>query len=88
MWPRQFQILSPLIESDSVPKGRNIFLNEALEYTFKELKSMKYAKNLLIFPDWTIPFTIHTDSSNKYFSAVISQNNKPIVFFPGILSKI
>jgi len=42
---------------------------------------------LLNYPDWTIPFTIHTDASDKQLGAVISQNNKPIAFFSRRLSK-
>ena len=39
------------------------------------------------YPDWTIPFTVQTDASDKQMGDVISQNNKPIVFFLIILSK-
>ena len=37
-------------------------------------------ETLLNYPDWTIPFTIHTDASDKQMGDVISQNNKPIAF--------
>ena len=36
---------------------------------------------LLSDPDWKIPFTVHTDASDKHLGDVISQNNKLIAFF-------
>ena len=38
-------------------------------------------KTLLSYPDFTKPFNIHTDTSDYQLGAVISQNNKPIVFY-------
>ena len=49
---------------------------------------MVSAETLLNYPDWTIPFTIHTDASDKQLGAVISQNDKPIAFFCRRLSKV
>ena len=34
-------------------------------------------ETLLNYPDWTIPFKLHTDASDKELGAIISQNNKP-----------
>ena len=31
---------------------------------------------LLHYPYWTIPFTVHTDASDKQVGVVISQNKK------------
>ena len=35
---------------------------------------------------WTIPFKVHTDSSDKQLYGVISHYNKPISFFSKIIS--
>ena len=48
---------------------------------------MVSSETLLIYPDWKIPFTFHTDVSDKQLDAVIIQNNKPIAFFSRILSQ-
>ena len=37
---------------------------------------MVSTKTLLSYPDWKIPFTVHTDSYDKQLGAVIIQNNK------------
>ena len=47
---------------------------------------MVSSKTLLSYPDLKIPFTLHTYASDKQLNGVISQNNKPIVFFSIILS--
>ena len=83
MWTRWSQILAPLTEATSGPKGRKIPQYDALEESFKELKHMVSAETLLNFPDWEIPFIVHIDASDKQLSAVIIQNNKPIVFSQG-----
>ena len=48
---------------------------------------MVFSETLLSYPYWKIPFTVHTDVSDKQLDAVIIQNNKPIAFFSRILSK-
>ena len=65
MRPRRYHILSPLAEVGSGPKGRTILWNDALENSFKEIKCMVSAETLFSYPDWKIPFTLHTDASDK-----------------------
>ena len=78
MWSRRSHVLDPLTEAASGPKGRNIFWNDALESSFKELKCMVSAYTLLSYPYWKLSFTVPTDASDKQLGSVISQNNKPI----------
>ena len=42
---------------------------------------MVSSETLLNYPDWKIPFTFHTDASDKQLDSIISQNKKPIAFF-------
>ena len=40
---------------------------------------------LLVYTNFSKPFVIHTDVSKVQLGAVISQDNKPIAFYSGIL---
>ena len=42
--------------------------------------------DFLSYPDWTIPFPVHTYDSYEKLVTVIMNNNKPIEFFSIILS--
>ena len=44
-------------------------------------------ETLLSYTYCKLPFTVHTDASDKQLGAVISHNNKPISFFSRIFSK-
>ena len=44
-------------------------------------------KTMLNYIYWKIPFTVHTDFSDKQLGAIIIQNKKPIAFFSSGLSK-
>ena len=48
---------------------------------FLYLKTIVLEETILNYPDWTIPFTIHTDASDKQLGVVIIKKNKPIAFF-------
>ena len=79
-------MLAPLAEVVSSPKVE-ILWNDALEISFKELKSIVSMETLLSYSYWKIPFTVHTDAYDKQIGSAISQNNKPIVFFVRKLSQ-
>ena len=87
VWHRRYHILYPLTEAASGPKGRK-YWNDALKSSFRKLKCMVSSETLLSYPDWKIPFTVHTDASDKHLGAVISHKNKHIALFSRILSKL
>jgi hypothetical protein len=82
LWPRRSHILAPLTEAAAgKTKRAKIKWTEELERAFLEMKKMVSKEALLTYPDWSKPFTIHTDASDFQLGAVISQNDKPIAFF-------
>ena len=87
MWPKRSYILNPLKEVASGSKGGKLIWNDTLEDYFKELKRMVSAETLLSYTYWDIIFPVHTHASDKQLVAVISQNNKPMVFFSRNISK-
>jgi hypothetical protein len=88
IWRRRSHILSPLTEVSSGPKNKKLVWNDKLESTILELKQMVSSRETLLnYPDWSKPFDIHTDASDKQLGAGISQNRKPIAFFSQRLSK-
>ena len=54
------------------PKGIKLFLNDALEESFKELNCMFSADTLLNYLGWLIPLAVHTDASDKQVGDVVS----------------
>ena len=82
LWPRRSHILAPLAEAAAgKAKRTKIKWTDELERAFLDLKKMVSKETLLTYPDWSIPFTVHTDASDYQLGAVISQNDKPIAFF-------
>ena len=60
-------------------KVEKILLNDELEESFKEIGRMVSAETLLNYPDWKIPFTVHTYDSDKQLGGFIIHSNKTIL---------
>ena len=58
-----------------------------MDEAFIQAKQMISEEILLNYPDWSKPFVVHTDASDKQLGAVISQDDKPIEFFSRRLLK-
>ena len=87
MWLRWSHTLFTLTVADICPKVRKVLWNDALERSFKEIKRMVSSEMLLSCPEWKLPFTFDTDTANKQFGAIISQNYTTFAFLLRILSK-
>ena len=48
---------------------------------FDKIKQIVGHETLLSYPDFNLPFEIHTNASHTQLGAVISQNNKLIAFY-------
>ena len=51
------------------------------QMAFDKIKQIVRHETLLSYPDFNLPFEIHTDASHTQLGAVISQNNKLIAFY-------
>jgi hypothetical protein len=49
--------------------------------TFENIKNIICREVMLTLPDFSRPFHIYTDASDKQLGAVITQDEKPIVFY-------
>jgi hypothetical protein len=45
------------------------------------MKKIMVRETILAYPNFEIPFAVHTDASAYQLGAVISQNGKPIAFY-------
>ena len=82
MFKRRSHILTPLIEASTQGKKNAIIKWDAeMDRAFIELKQAVAAETLLRFPDWSKPFTLHTDASDFQLGGVLSQEGGPIAFF-------
>lgn len=64
-----------------------ITLDQSAIDSFNEIKN-KLKENIELFqPDYSKPFELTTDASNYALGAVLSQNNKPIIFISRTLNK-
>ena len=89
MWKRCSHILKPLIDASSGKQGKTkIKWTPAMDEAFIQAKNMISQEVFLTYPDWTLPFCMHTNALDKQLGAAISQNNKPIAFFSQRLSKL
>ena len=51
------------------------------QMAFDKIKQIVGRETLLSYPDFNLPFEIHTNASHTQLGVVISQNNKPIAFY-------
>ena len=79
MWPRRSDILSPLAALTS--KEVKWEWKEEHQKAFDTMKKILSRETLLAYPNFNLPFEIHTDASAYQLGAVISQNNRPIAFY-------
>lgn len=79
VWPQRAHLLAPLtrLTSKNVPWQWNTEHQSA----FDKLKASMQRSTLLHFPNYELPFEIHTDASNFQLGGVISQAGKPLAFY-------
>ena len=79
MWARRSETLAPL--SALTSKNVKWSWTEVDQKAFDTMKRIISRETLLSYPDFSLPFMIHTDASHLQLGAVISQNDRPIAFY-------
>ena len=79
MWIRQSEVLAPLATLTSSKK--KFLWTEKCQKAFDTIKQILSKEILLTYPNFNLPFEIHTDASDVQLGAVISQNGHPIAFY-------
>jgi hypothetical protein len=77
--PRHSDLLTPL--TALTKKGARFKWTAECQHSFNELKQLLTKQTVLAYPDFTIPFEIYTDASNKQIGSVIQQNGRPLAFY-------
>jgi hypothetical protein len=79
MWVRRSELLAPLTSMAS----KNVKFNWTDEHqkAFENIKKIIYIEVMLTFPDFSKPFHIYTDASDKQLGTVITEDEKPIAFY-------
>ena len=79
MWIRRSDTLAPLTALTS--KMVKWKWTSVEQNAFDLMKKILAHETLLAYPNFKLPFAIHTDASHTQLGAVISQGNKPIAFY-------
>ncbi|CAJ1939626.1 unnamed protein product [Cylindrotheca closterium] len=82
MWEKRSHMLALFTELiKSSKKGRPLVWKQEHTEAFEPVKRVIAKATMLAFPDFSKPFTIHTDASGFQLGGVISQEGKPIAFY-------
>jgi hypothetical protein len=91
MWQKRSEMLAPLTilvggrETKTTKKNKTKKLpwrwESIHQQAFDNVKATIAKEVVLAYPDFTMPFEIYTDASTMQLGAVITQGNRPIVFF-------
>jgi hypothetical protein len=79
MWVRISELLAPL----TIMPSKNVKFNwtDGHQKAFDNIKKIICREVMFTFPDFSKPFHIYTDASDKQLGAVITQDEKPIAFY-------
>ncbi len=98
MWARHSEMLAPLTDLvGECGEMKTTRMNKTkkkpwrwdpiLQRAFDNVKTAIAKETVLAYLDFSKPFEIYTNTSSMQLGAVITQDNRPIVFFSKKLSK-
>ena len=92
LWEKRSEMLAPLtdlvaecgVTKSTKKKGtkkKPFYWSDVHQKAFDDVKATIARDVVLAYADYSLPFEIYTDASNRQLGAVITQNNRPIAFF-------
>eukprot|EP00804_Cyclotella_cryptica_P019884 CCRYP_007801-RA/>CCRYP_007801-RA protein AED:0.37 eAED:0.12 QI:0/0/0/1/0/0/2/0/311 len=89
LWARCIKVLAPLTSLvANKTKKRPWYWDKVHQKAFNDVKTTIAKDVVLAYPDYSREFEIHTDASSKQLGYVITQGNRPLVFFNRKLSTV
>ena len=79
MYPRRSELIRGLTKIAGSKK--KFTWGPEQQQSFEAIKQVIAQDTMLMFPDFTKPFEIHTDASLTQLGCVIAQEGKPLAFF-------
>ena len=80
LWRGRSHILAPLTDLVGKSKKKLKWTDEH-QQAFEGMKRVIAKETILAYPDFNLPFDVHTDASDRQLGAVISQNGKALAFY-------
>ena len=81
LWPRRSHTLAPLNKLAGTRSAKQWYWTKVKQEAFLEAKQMLAKEALLNFLDFTQPFHVYSDASNRQLGATIVQRGKPLGFY-------
>ena len=77
-WPEHFREVITGLENQSKRTAKKTFVEwtEAADFAFEHLKKLCTSTPILAYPDYKLPFVLHTDSSSEGLGAVLYQKQE------------
>eukprot|EP00804_Cyclotella_cryptica_P013217 CCRYP_007003-RA/>CCRYP_007003-RA protein AED:0.39 eAED:0.39 QI:0/0/0/1/0/0/2/0/224 len=87
IWARRSEILAPLTNLSNKTKKKPWHWDSIYQQAFDTVKATITRDVTLAYPDYLHGFEIYMDSSKFQLGTIITQNNRPLVFFSRKLSQ-
>jgi len=89
IWEKRSHLLAPLTDlvatTQSANKGkkskRKFEWTDECQVAFNDMKKLVARDVMLAYPDFSAPFVIYTDASDRQLGGVITQKNRPLAFY-------
>ena len=80
MWRQRSTLIAPLTEVSN-KKGKSFVWTPRQQNAFDRIKKVIAKETMLVYPNFDVPFEVHTDASDYQLGGVVAQMGKPISYF-------